>query len=939
MVIQTNLKCELQKAVRVQYLNGNLFSQDNEGNQINVEVFDGGSPASLSGSVSANVIRADGGTVAVSSGSVSGNVASVTLPSAAYAVPGVVSIIIKITSSGVITTLAAIVANVYQSSTDTAVDPGTIIPSIQTLISSIETAVASIPADYSSLWASLAPAFNSNNNYTAGQYVTYNGSVYVFNTNHSGSWSASDVSAVDIGGQISQLKSAFDYTNTGFSVSLGFIPIYPTGMGWIPSKKNVGETVNLNDIRTSDEVYYWKISCSAGDVFTVNAANCTTQQRGWVFTKSDGEVLATAGATANFSNVVITAPENSAYLVMHDFGTHPHYKGKYYNTSSRLDALESNDVDIDGQINSVIEITSNSTVPYPFVVGKTYVITNNSENGISFRTRLSPSSSNVETTTLNAGQTKDFTCGSPADGINIYIASGNIDVVIKRKDALDAKVDDNKNAINTCKSEIDEIELSIDQSLHITSTGTKAYTFKSGSSYLIENNSSGQISFRTMLAGEIAEYFYVSEGKSYVFNCSTSATGAYVYLASGTIDVNVKTIGTVEYRLDENSERIDLLDPDAIPSYFKTMMSTKIPEIRENMNLVGANGDTFVFITDIHWANNAKNGLRLVRYIINKTNINKVINGGDTISQGERNAMMDDMITVIKGLEFPFFNHLLVAFGNHDSNKFNQTEQTSRHFDLNTCYSLMEKEAESYIKMMTDDDLSFYYDDEANKTRYIVLDMGEDMSSGNKVFTAYQEYADALLNTESGWKIVLAAHIITYGRGLYVRGIADAYNNRTTYTNENVGTFDFSSGAGKIEIIIGGHTHIDSIEYTASGIPVVVSDCDSYRTSSTDYPYVAGTDQEQCFDVVTVDYTNDIAKYVRIGRGVNRSVHIGMVSVSAGSTATVTPSVITASSWDSSDSSVATVASGTITGVASGSCIITASDTNGAIETWCIVVS
>ena len=210
MVIQTNLKCELQKAVRVQYLNGNLFSQDNQGNQINVEVLDGGSPATLSGTVSANVIRADGGTVAVSSGSFSGNIASVVLPSAAYAVPGVVSIIIKITSSSVITTLAAVVANVYQSSTDSAIDPGTIIPSIQTLISSIETAVASIPADYSSLWASLAPAFNSNNNYTAGQYVTYSGSVYMFNTNHSGSWSSSDVSAVDIGDQLSQLKNAFN---------------------------------------------------------------------------------------------------------------------------------------------------------------------------------------------------------------------------------------------------------------------------------------------------------------------------------------------------------------------------------------------------------------------------------------------------------------------------------------------------------------------------------------------------------------------------------------------------------------------------------------------------------------------------------------------------------------------------------------------------------
>ena len=304
MVIQTNLKCELQKAVRVQYLNGNLFSQDNQGNQINVEVFDGGSPATLSGTVSANVIRADGGTVAVSSGSFSGNVASVTLPSAAYAVPGVVSIIIKITSSGVITTLAAIVANVYQSSTDTAVDPGTIIPSIQTLISSIETAVASIPADYSSLWTSLAPAFNSSNNYTAGQYVTYSGVVYTFKVNHSGSWSASDVVAVDIGGQLSQLKSAIDLVdNTLGKINIGNLVLSPVsgkvyrynGNGVIYEQDAATYMCVKIDVTGMTHVTATRNFSSSNfqffgtdSAFVETAANCRTSDAGYVFAVPTG---------------------------------------------------------------------------------------------------------------------------------------------------------------------------------------------------------------------------------------------------------------------------------------------------------------------------------------------------------------------------------------------------------------------------------------------------------------------------------------------------------------------------------------------------------------------------------------------------------------------------------------------------------------------------
>ena len=145
-VITTDLICNLAQPVSVTYLHGNLFSLDNDGNTINVTVMDNGEPATIGGSVSANVIRSDGGTVAVS-GPISGNKCSITLPQACYAIPGVIHIIIKLTESSTVTTIAAVVANVYMSSTDTVVDPGTVITSIQDLIDQIEDAVDSIPVD------------------------------------------------------------------------------------------------------------------------------------------------------------------------------------------------------------------------------------------------------------------------------------------------------------------------------------------------------------------------------------------------------------------------------------------------------------------------------------------------------------------------------------------------------------------------------------------------------------------------------------------------------------------------------------------------------------------------------------------------------------------------------------------------------------------------
>ena len=207
--IETWFEQDLQELVAVRMLTGNLFSLDNQGNLIGVKVFDGGTPATLSGTVSGNVILPNGGTVAVT-GTLSGNQAYIILPQAAY-VPGVITIAIKLTSSGVITTLAAVSAVVYRTSTDTTVDPGTIIPSIQTLINQINTAVASIPADYSSLWTTLAPAFSTSTAYTAGQYVTYSGAMYRFTKAHAaGSWASGDVTAVNIGAELTDLKSALD---------------------------------------------------------------------------------------------------------------------------------------------------------------------------------------------------------------------------------------------------------------------------------------------------------------------------------------------------------------------------------------------------------------------------------------------------------------------------------------------------------------------------------------------------------------------------------------------------------------------------------------------------------------------------------------------------------------------------------------------------------
>lgn len=319
-VVKINLSCELSEAVKVQYLHGNLFSQDNQANEINVAVFEDGEPVELAGTVTANVIRPDGGTVAVTGGTYSGNVATITMPSAVYAIPGAISVAVKITLDGVVTTIAAFAATVYATSTDTAVDPGTIIPSIQTLIAEIEAAVDSIPADYSSLWSTLAPNYsNLTFPVAVGQYCTYNGGFYRCNTAIATqeAWTAAHWTATNIGADlaetrldvanleddVSELKSAFNE-----SVNHFYSPIFG---------KYIDITGSTTDFveHGSNSFNYVIIDCSPLDIFAMRGAG-SSDPGFYAFTDNSGNILQKYNGAVGVEQIRLIAPASSTKLIV-----------------------------------------------------------------------------------------------------------------------------------------------------------------------------------------------------------------------------------------------------------------------------------------------------------------------------------------------------------------------------------------------------------------------------------------------------------------------------------------------------------------------------------------------------------------------------------------------------------------------------------------------
>lgn len=133
------------------FMNHSIGYGDDDANRFGIRAFRNGVAEDLGGTCAGYFIRADGATVAIGDGVVSGNVAYVTLPEACYAVEGNFTLTIKVSGGGVTGTMRIVDGVVSRTSTSTAVDPGTIIPSVEALISAIDDAVASIPQDYSEL--------------------------------------------------------------------------------------------------------------------------------------------------------------------------------------------------------------------------------------------------------------------------------------------------------------------------------------------------------------------------------------------------------------------------------------------------------------------------------------------------------------------------------------------------------------------------------------------------------------------------------------------------------------------------------------------------------------------------------------------------------------------------------------------------------------------
>ena len=128
-------------------LRGDLYVTEDSAHRFIVTATRGGEPVMLDGQVVATFIRADGGTVELTGGLQAG-AAAVTLEAACYAVPGRFALTVyNAGEDGSKTAVYACVGNVINTTTDTPIDPGTVVPDVSDIV-----------AEYTAMQAAVAAA-------------------------------------------------------------------------------------------------------------------------------------------------------------------------------------------------------------------------------------------------------------------------------------------------------------------------------------------------------------------------------------------------------------------------------------------------------------------------------------------------------------------------------------------------------------------------------------------------------------------------------------------------------------------------------------------------------------------------------------------------------------------------------------------------------------
>ena len=318
-----------------------------------------------------------------------------------------------------------------------------------------------------------------------------------------------------------------------------------------------------------------------------------------------------------------------------------------------------------------------------------------------------------------------------------------------------------------------------------------------------------------------------------------------------------------------------------VPDYYLSHICEK--ERRINDVIASAEGDyeSFIFFTDAHWGDNQEHSPALINHVVYHTPIKDLIFGGDVITTYFDNPL--DAISLGKSFREAFDTlscNKYYLYGNHDNNSDCHPNDIERHLTDEQVYLYLQQGMSdcNYVKYF-----NFFYDRSESKTRFICLDTGRYYYTQfrNKTIETVDFLTNVLHSAPENWRIVVISHLwnnLDNGKPrvpympdyikLFVKVLDDFNSSKKgtfLYNGESV-EYDFSNSTAKIVCCIGGHCHIDNIDFSDGGIPIIITTTDSRQTVNNDNSDI-GTINEQAFSVFVLDYKNQSVEMIRIGRG------------------------------------------------------------------------
>ena len=353
---------------------------------------------------------------------------------------------------------------------------------------------------------------------------------------------------------------------------------------------------------------------------------------------------------------------------------------------------------------------------------------------------------------------------------------------------------------------------------------------------------------------------------------------------------------------------------------------------------------TFMTVTDIHryvaGVQNFQSTIRNMRYFSEKVGCDFVLNLGDNV---EGNTAPDvtygycrDMLAAFNSIGLPY----VFTLGNHDTNPYYQSGSTRYPFNMGQCYGAHYPLTKASKINVFENGTDYYIDFESLGIRLISLN-GNNVDAGRTTYTFGATSADFLtdaLNTDKS--VIFVTHVTPIRDHAYERQDV-GYNTAITSA-----LTAFVEGGGKL-LELSGHTHVDIAFISPwTAIMQVCQKFEQADLSLTGYQVITGyidaisnparTAQTAAEDAWSVNIYKPISNtlhQIRFGAGSDRHFHL--TPVGAGTVASQLEDV----TWSSSDTAVATVSGGVITGVGAGRCAILAKDSNGNYECWIVEVS